>query len=57
MTTPLSANQAPAINCGVSAWRRNDNACTLQKRTAMALSQARADHNKQSLALYLRASV
>jgi diguanylate cyclase (GGDEF)-like protein len=40
-----------ATNYGVTAWRRNDNATSLLKRAAMALSQSRAEHSKQSIAL------
>jgi len=41
----------PATNFSVTAWRRNDDATRLLKGTAIALSQARAEHGKQSLAL------
>lgn len=41
----------PATNCAVTVWRRNDNATRLLKHSAIALSPARAEHGKQSLAL------
>jgi len=61
MTAPLSANQALArekldgqhlaTHYGVTAWRSNDDATTLLKRAAIALSQAHAEHSTLSLAL------
>ena len=61
MTTPLSANQAPArekldgrqpaTNDGVTAWRRDDNASRLLKRAAMALLQVQAENLTHSFAL------
>lgn len=60
MTTPLSANQAPArekpggrqpaTNDGVKAWRRDDNARRLLKRAAMTLLQAHAENLKHCFA-------
>ncbi len=36
---------------GVTGWRRSDNAETLLKRAAMALSRARSEHTSQPIAL------
>jgi hypothetical protein len=61
MATPLAAYRAPALekpgglplttNYGEPAWRSNGHATTLLKPAAMALSQLRAEHSKQFLAL------